>query len=104
MPRRRGGRIYRGPRRSSLRRRQPLHPRESAFRKSPETHRDEALLGDHGASLPGKRKLIVDSRPRRGGICITLEDGVEIGGAALNPILFRSRAYMPAPRKEVVCL
>jgi hypothetical protein len=47
--------------------------------------------------LPGKKKLIVDSTKARRQLFL-LEDGVEIGGTALNPVF--SETPLPKPPKD----
>jgi sulfur relay (sulfurtransferase) complex TusBCD TusD component (DsrE family) len=47
--------------------------------------------------LPGKKKLIVDSTKARRQLFL-LEDGVEIGGTALNPAF--SETPSPKPPKD----
>jgi modulator of FtsH protease HflK len=59
--------------------------RESAFRAAPGPTETRLYLETIEQVLPGKRKLIVDSTKARRQLFL-IEDGVEIGGPALNPV------------------
>jgi HflK protein len=68
--------------------------RETAFRAAPGPTETRLYLETMEQVLPGKRKLIVDSTKARRQLYL-LEDGVEIGGPALNPVFSEG-----PPRKE----
>ena len=59
--------------------------RETAFRAAPGPTETRLYLETIEQVLPGKRKLIVDRTKARRQLYL-LEDGVEIGGPALNPV------------------
>jgi HflK protein len=59
--------------------------RETAFRAAPGPTETRLYLETIEQVLPGKKKLIVDSTKARRQLYL-LEDGVEIGGPALNPV------------------
>ena len=67
--------------------------REAAFRSAPGPTETRLYLETIEQVLPGKKKLIVDSTKARRQLFL-LEDSVEIGGAALNPV------FSETPRKE----
>ncbi|HLK62523.1 MAG TPA: FtsH protease activity modulator HflK [Bryobacteraceae bacterium] len=67
--------------------------RETAFRAAPGTTETRLYLETIEQVLPGKRKLIVDTTKGRRQLYL-LEDGVEIGGPALNPV-FSETAKRP---------
>jgi HflK protein len=69
-----------------------FNQRESAFRSAPGPTETRLYLETIEQVLPGKKKLIVDSTRARRQLFL-LEDGVEIGGPALNPVFSE-------PRKE----
>jgi Cu+-exporting ATPase len=66
--------------------------REAAFRAAPGPTETRLYWETMEQVLPGKRKLIVDSTKARRQLYL-LEDGVEIGGAGLNPV------FSETPRK-----
>jgi HflK protein len=59
--------------------------REDAFRSAPGPTQTRLYLETIEQVLPGKKKLIVDSTKSRRQLFL-VDDGVEIGGAALNPV------------------
>ena len=65
--------------------------RETAFRSAPGPTQTRLYLETIEQVLPGKKKLIVDSTKARRQLFV-LEDSVEIGGAALNPVFSESPA------------
>ncbi|HTS31312.1 MAG TPA: FtsH protease activity modulator HflK [Bryobacteraceae bacterium] len=68
--------------------------REAAFRAAPGPTETRLYLETIEQVLPGKRKLIVDSTKARRQLYL-LEDGVEIGGNALNPMFSDTQANEP---------
>ena len=68
--------------------------RETAFRAAPGPTETRLYLETIEQVLPGKRKLIVDSSKARRQLFL-IEDGVEIGGPALNPVFSEG-----LPRKQ----
>ncbi len=68
--------------------------RETAFRAAPGPTETRLYLETIEQVLPGKRKLIVDSSKARRQLFL-IEDGVEIGGPALNPVFSEG-----PPRKQ----
>jgi HflK protein len=71
-----------------------FNQRETAFRAAPGPTETRLYLETIEQVLPGKRKLIVDSTKARRQLFL-LEDGVEIGGPALNPVFSEG-----PPRKQ----
>jgi Cu+-exporting ATPase len=71
--------------------------REGAFRTAPGPTQTRLYLETVEQVLPGKKKLIVDSTKARRQLFL-LEDGVEIGGTALNPAF--SETPSPKPPKD----
>ena len=71
-----------------------FNQRETAFRAAPGPTETRLYLETIEQVLPGKRKLIVDSSKARRQLFL-LEDGVEIGGPALNPVFSEG-----PPRKQ----
>jgi HflK protein len=69
-----------------------FNQREAAFRVAPGPTETRLYWEAMEEALPGKRKLIVDSGKARRQLFL-MEDGVEIGGQALNPV------FSEAPRK-----
>lgn len=65
--------------------------RESAFRGAPGPTETRLYWETVEQVLPGKRKLIIDSSKARRQLFL-LEDGVEVGGPALNPVFTESPA------------
>jgi len=70
-----------------------FNQREAAFRSAPGPTETRLYLETIEQVLPGKRKLIVDSTKARRQLFL-LEDSVEVGGSALNPV------FSETPRKE----
>ncbi len=68
--------------------------RESAYRAAPGPTETRLYLETIEQVLPAKRKLIVDSTKARRQLFL-LEDGVEIGGPALNPVFSEAPARKP---------
>jgi Cu+-exporting ATPase len=68
--------------------------REAAYRSAPGPTETRLYLETVEQVLPGKKKLIVDSTKARRQLFL-LEDGVEIGGTALNPVFSET----PLPNK-----
>jgi len=67
--------------------------REGAFRTAPGPTQTRLYLETVEQVLPGKKKLIVDGTKARRQLFL-LEDGVEIGGTALNPVFSET----PSPK------
>jgi len=67
-----------------------FNQREAAFRTAPGPTETRLYLETIEQVLPGKKKLIVDSTKARRQLFL-LEDSVEIGGAALNPVFSDTR-------------
>jgi Cu+-exporting ATPase len=67
--------------------------REAAFRSAPGPTETRLYLETIEQTLPGKKKLIVDATKARRQLFL-LDDGVEIGGTALNPV------FSETPRKQ----
>ncbi len=74
--------------------------RETAFRAAPGPTETRLYLETIEQVLPGKKKLIVDSTKARRQLFL-LEDGVEIGGPALNPVFSETQGAAPPRRPEV---
>ena len=74
-----------------------FNERESAYRSAPGPTQTRLYLETVEQVLPGKKKLIIDSSKARRQLFL-LEDGVEIGGTALNPVF--SETPSPKPPKE----
>lgn len=70
-----------------------FNQREAAFRSAPGPTETRLYLETIEQVLPGKKKLIVDSTKARRQLFL-LEDSVEVGGSALNPV------FSETPRKE----
>jgi Cu+-exporting ATPase len=68
--------------------------REAAFRSAPGPTETRLYWETIEQVLPGKKKLIVDSSKARRQLFL-LEDGVEIGGAALNPVFSETTRKTP---------
>ncbi len=68
--------------------------REAAFRAAPGPTETRLYWETMEQVLPGKRKLIVDSTKARRQLFL-LEDGVEIGGPALNPVFSETPRRTP---------
>lgn len=68
--------------------------REAAFRSAPGPTQTRLYLETVEQVLPGKKKLIVDSTKARRQLFL-LEDGVEIGGTALNPVFSETPPSKP---------
>jgi membrane protease subunit HflK len=66
---------------------------EAAFRLAPGPTETRLYLETIELVLPGKRKFITDSSKARRQLFL-IEDGVEIGGSTLNPVL------SPPPRRN----
>ena len=68
--------------------------RETAFRAAPGPTETRLYLETIEQVLPGKRKLIVDSTKARRQL-VLFDDGVEIGGPALNPVFSEPARKQP---------
>jgi len=71
-----------------------FNQREAAFRVSPGPTTTRLYWETIEQVLPGKKKLIVDSSKARRHLFL-IEDGVEIGGPALNPIFTQTPPRPP---------
>jgi HflK protein len=71
-----------------------FNQREAAFRSAPGPTETRLFLETVEQVLPGKKKLIVDTSKARRQLFL-LDDGVEIGGTALNPVFSET-----LPRKQ----
>jgi Cu+-exporting ATPase len=69
--------------------------REEAFRSAPGPTQTRLYLETIEQVLPGKKKLIVDSTKGRRQLFL-VDDGVEIGGAALSPVFPGTSPVKPA--------
>jgi len=72
--------------------------REAAFRSAPGPTETRLYLETVEQTLPGKKKLIVDSTRARRQLFL-FEDGVEIGGTAANPVFSETPARKAAEVK-----